>query len=308
MTKYVVSGYIGFDNFGDEAIASVLVDRLKNSGAEEITLISSNPVKTEKIHGVKSCKMLGFIPPLYKSDVLISGGGSLLQDVTSIKSLIYYLGVIYAALLLHKRVEIFAQGIGPINSKIGEFLVKRILKKAAFVSVRDKNSQELLHSWGITSELVKDPVFDIKIKKQEVKGVVGVQLRDFKGVDAAFLTKLADTVSERFADKRIKIISLQDSVDLKICEQFFEMLKERDLKEVQVLSGLSLDSAIEAISGLEYLIGMRFHANVAAINSGVKILCINYDPKVQRLAEEYGLPYINLADENFSPEFDKLLS
>ena len=25
MTKYVVSGYIGFDNFGDEAIAKVLV-------------------------------------------------------------------------------------------------------------------------------------------------------------------------------------------------------------------------------------------------------------------------------------------
>jgi polysaccharide pyruvyl transferase WcaK-like protein len=29
MTKYVVSGYIGFDNFGDEAIASVLAKHLK---------------------------------------------------------------------------------------------------------------------------------------------------------------------------------------------------------------------------------------------------------------------------------------
>ena len=38
MTKYIVSGYIGFDNFGDEAIAKVLTDRLKKSGAEKIAL------------------------------------------------------------------------------------------------------------------------------------------------------------------------------------------------------------------------------------------------------------------------------
>ena len=29
MTKYLISGYIGFDNFGDEAILKVLVSNLK---------------------------------------------------------------------------------------------------------------------------------------------------------------------------------------------------------------------------------------------------------------------------------------
>ena len=46
MTKYVISGYIGFDNFGDEAIAQVLTSYLKASGAEKITVLSSNPEKT----------------------------------------------------------------------------------------------------------------------------------------------------------------------------------------------------------------------------------------------------------------------
>ena len=95
MTKYIVSGYIGFDNFGDEAIAKVLVDRLKHEGAEKITLISSNPEKTAKLYGVDSCPMLKFFDSIKHSDVLVSGGGSLLQDVTSFKSLLYYLGVIY---------------------------------------------------------------------------------------------------------------------------------------------------------------------------------------------------------------------
>ena len=60
MTKYVVSGYIGFDNFGDEAIARVLTDKLKSEGADKITLISSNPERTSKLHGVDACPMLKF--------------------------------------------------------------------------------------------------------------------------------------------------------------------------------------------------------------------------------------------------------
>ena len=54
MTKYVISGYIGFDNFGDEAIASVLTSHLKSLNAEEIVLLSSNPEKTAKLYNVKS--------------------------------------------------------------------------------------------------------------------------------------------------------------------------------------------------------------------------------------------------------------
>ena len=87
MTKYLISGYIGFDNFGDEAIASVLVNYLKEIQAEKITLISSNPEKTAKIYNVDSVKMLGFIGAVKDCDVLISGGGSLLQDITSLKSI-----------------------------------------------------------------------------------------------------------------------------------------------------------------------------------------------------------------------------
>ena len=145
--KYVVSGYIGFDNFGDEAIASVLSQKLKSAGAEKITLISSKPQKTSEQYEVNSCGMLNFLPALIKSDILISGGGSLLQDVTSLKSLIYYLIVIFCALVLRKKVQIYAQGIGPINSKIGQFLTKHILRHVNEISVRDMKSKELLSGW-----------------------------------------------------------------------------------------------------------------------------------------------------------------
>ena len=105
MTKFVISGYIGFDNFGDEAILKVLTTHLKNSGAEKITVLSSNSHKTARLYEVYSANYLKFVKPILESDVLISGGGSLLQDLTSLKSLIYYLVIIMTALILNKKVS-----------------------------------------------------------------------------------------------------------------------------------------------------------------------------------------------------------
>ena len=304
--KYVVSGYIGFDNFGDEAIARSLVQKLQKEGAEKITLISSNPEKTKNLHGVNSCGMLTFMPELISSDVLISGGGSLLQDVTSIKSLIYYLIVIFSALILGKQVEIFAQGIGPINSKFGQFLTKIALKKAVKITVRDINSQNLLKEWGIISELVKDPVLELDLPQKQVKGTVGIQLRSFAGMNEEFLHNLAKEVKSRFSDKKIVLLSLQDSIDLDLCNNFAQILKNNGTENVTIFNQLNIDEVIEKISNLEYLIGMRYHANVIGVKSGVKTLAINYDPKVEALAQEFDLPYIKLQDTDFTQSFDKL--
>ncbi len=307
MTRYIVSGYIGFDNFGDEAIAKVLTDSLKRNGADKITLISSNPKKTSELHHVESCSMLNFINPLLNSDVLISGGGSLLQDVTSFKSLIYYLSVIYIALIFRKKVEIYAQGIGPIRSKIGRFLTKTALKHAEKISVRDEKSQQLLSEWNIKSELVKDPLFLIDLPHKEHKKIVGVQLRDFPGISQKFLEKLACEIASRFGEKQIIIFSLQDSIDTNICNSFANILRSKGLNNTEILTNLSTDKVFEKFSELEYLIAMRFHANVVGIKSGVKTLAINYDPKVKKLADEYNLPLINLDDTNFSDAFNKLV-
>ena len=308
MTKYIVSGYIGFDNFGDEAIAHVLVDKLKAEGAEKITLISSNPDKTSEIHGVDACPMLKFWDSLMEADVLISGGGSLLQDVTSLKSLIYYLGIIYLALILGKKVIIFSQGIGPINSKLGRFLTKTALKHCYKISVRDQKSMELLKKWGIHSELVKDPVFDLDLPQKHKKGIVGVQLRNYPTLTEDFLKALADEIVKRFPDKKIEIFSFQDSIDLDICERFGRMLNKKGLENTEILKNLSIRDVFEKVSDLEYMIGMRFHANVVAIKCGVKTLAINYDIKVKKLAEEYHLPIIELNKRDFTGEFDELLS
>ena len=305
MTKYLVSGYIGFDNFGDEAIAKTLVQKLKKEDSNsEITLISSNPDKTTQNYDVKSCGMFKFFKPLRNCDVLISGGGSLLQDVTSFKSLMYYLGIIYLGLFLRKKVKIFAQGIGPINSKIGQILTKMALKHCTEISVRDEKSQQLLKAWGINSTLVNDPILDIDLPHKNKTGTVGIQLRSFPSLKEKFLDKLAEEIVNKFSNKKIQVISLQDSIDKEICQNFINKLKKINQNlQIELLTNLSVNEVFEIISDLEYLVAMRFHANVVGLKSGIKTMAINYDIKVEKLAREYNLPILELDLSNFDNTF-----
>ena len=320
MTKYLVSGYIGFDNFGDEAIAKALVEKILSGNFDDeygivssdneekfITLISSNPEKTSSLYCVDSCKMLEFFKPLINSDVLISGGGSLLQDVTSKKSLFYYLGIIYLGIILRKKVVIFSQGIGPINSTIGKFLTKFALKNCYKISVRDEKSLNLLNNWHINASLVKDPILEIDLPNKQQKGIVGIQLRRFPTLSDKFLTSLADEIVKNFSDKRIEIYSFQDSIDLSVCEDFKRLLNKKGLVNVEVYRNLSINEVFDKISMLEYLIAMRFHANVVGIKAGVKTLAIDYDIKVKKLAEEFHLPLLELTEYDFSKQFDELI-
>ena len=307
MTKFVISGYIGFDNFGDEAICGVLTKYLKDSKAEKITVISANPEKTSRLYWVHSCKMLEIFKPIMESDVLISGGGSLLQDVTSLKSLIYYLAVIMFALVMNKKVIIFAQGFTPFRTKIGEYLTKFVLKKCHQITVRDKASQELLKEMGIESELICDPVFEIETPEVKEHYGVGIQLRNCRYLTDEFMYFLATEIASKFKNKEVKLFSMQDSADLPIIERFASMLTGKGII-ARIHMNMTVPETIQELSKLEYFIGMRFHANLVAAKAGVKVLGINYDVKVKTLAKTIGFPIINMFGCEVTEGIDKLLN
>ncbi len=308
--RVVISGYYGFGNFGDEAILSVLVQKLKQMGFE-IVVLSSNPRKTSMDYFVNSIYSFDFYQVaglLKQSDILISGGGSLLQDVTSVKSLVYYLWVIFTALRYRKKVIIFAQGIGPINNKIAKFITGKILKHCTYVSVRDAKSHALLTSLGVKSELLCDPIFSLDFKIFRQKGTIGIQLRDFPTMNDNLLYKLARQIVKDFFDKDIKIFSFQDSIDLEVCKKFQKIMSSLNPNiHTEVVSGLSNEQIINKIARLEYMIAMRFHALVVALKAGVKSAAVNYDTKVQKLADDAGLPIISMdASEDFDFVFEKM--
>ena len=292
MTKYVISGYIGFNNFGDEAIVGTLISHLKSINANKITVLSSNPKQTSNNHNVASEYYLNFYKTILETDVLISGGGSLLQDVTSLKSLIYYLAVIVTALVFNKKVIIFAQGFSPFRTFWGRFFTKFVLKYCDVITVRDIQSHDILKSMNINSEIIADPVFGIEVPKIEKQEGIGVQLRNSELLTESFMENLAEELSQRFVGQKVKLFSLQDSLDLDILKKFAKTLDKKNIKS-EIYSNLDIKTCIYELSKLEYLIGMRFHANLIASKAKVKVLGINYDIKVENLSKQIGFPIVN---------------
>lgn len=306
----VISGYYGSNNFGDECILSVLIEKLKEYNLN-ITVLSLEPEKTSKINNVKSVKSFNLpaaIKEIKNSDMLISGGGSLLQDVTSVKSLFYYLFIIFLAKFFKKKVFIFAQGIGPINNIFGEYWCKKLLKKVDFITVRDDKSQFLLNTWGIKAHLVCDPLFGLNLGTPNPLEKVGVQLRSIKALDEQFLNALAIQVEKKFFDKKIEIYSLQDSLDKEICSRFKTMLKNLNPNiQTEIIFKKTPKEIIKHISELKFMIAMRFHACLIAAKYGIKTLALSYDYKVQKLAEELKLPHVTLDyDTDFEHAFNLL--
>ena len=87
MVRILISGYYGFNNIGDESILQAVVDNLRGKLSDiEVTVLSQNPDFTAQkyeVHSVNRKSVKDIVKAIKNCDLLISGGGSLLQDVTS---------------------------------------------------------------------------------------------------------------------------------------------------------------------------------------------------------------------------------
>ena len=301
--KILISGYYGFDNFGDDAILYVIINDIQKTFPDaKITVISNNPEKIQKNYGVESVYKFDFKNIFLKMreyDLFISGGGSLLQDITSFQSLIYYLLLILTAEFLKLKTSVYAQGIGPINSKFGKIFARLILEKVNLITVRDKESHDFLRKMGIKSLITADPVWNID-KGMENKEIVlskklGVQLRNWHSLNNETLESIASLIVSNFESYEIILFSLQDSVDLDIIKQLEKILKVKYPElNIKVFSGLSIKNSLSLIKELDFLIAMRFHAILAALKFNIPTLALSYDPKVMNLSKEAGIPFTNV--------------
>jgi len=173
--KIVISGYYGFGNSGDEALLHSILLALKEE-AQKLnmtivpTVLSFKPKATEAMHGIKAIhrtNLFQIIQCLRQSDGLISGGGSLLQDMTGRTTIPYYLGIIKLAQWLGKPTFIYSQGIGPVFRDLFHPLIRNAFNKSQYVSVRDAESVKILQAIGVRSdriEIVSDPVMGLRLK------------------------------------------------------------------------------------------------------------------------------------------------
>ncbi len=332
MYKILISGYYGFNNIGDESILSAVVENLKDRLSNiEITVLSQNPESTKEKYSVNSVNrksMKSIVSAVRKCDLLISGGGSLLQDVTSKKSILYYLFIMWLAKFFGKKFFIYSQGIGPINSKLNRRLTAMTLKKASGIVVRDVFSKELLMEIGIQEkdiEVTADPVirvkpvelelgrkilFDEGFVKDDKKKAIGFAIKE-KKLDSEFVRELAISIKKLSDEQNAKVVLIpfHYSEDMAvICE-----LEKRLGDRVCAIKHKYLTNEMLSIIGnMDILVGVRLHSLIHAAIMDVPMIAISYDPKINSFMNSMGLKAMcsiyDFNNEYFLEEFSKTLA
>ncbi|HOV80712.1 MAG TPA: polysaccharide pyruvyl transferase CsaB [Bacillota bacterium] len=308
MPKVVISGYYGFHNSGDEAILHAMLLALRDAvpGLEAVVL-SKDPGYTSSEFGVRSIlrdKPLDVLKALREADLLISGGGGLLQDVTGPKSIIYYLGVAALAKFLGKPVFFYAQGIGPVNTALGRALVRLVADRVNVITVRDQDSKEELVAMGVTRpriHVTADPVlglnpdlFDRERGREILMSLgvgegplVGISVRPWKGLEG-FKGAVAGAADDLAAEGwQVLLVPMHYPGDLGVCREVASKMKARP----HIFDGgAGYRDLLAVTANLDLAVGMRLHFLIFGAIFGVPVLGIPYDPKVNCFLRSLGLP------------------
>ncbi len=322
--NFFLSGYYGYDNAGDEAVLAAILDHigaLKPQGS--FTVTAGDAARVEQNHGGgRNLRAIGrqnpkqLVPAIRACDVFISGGGSLLQDVTSVRNVVYYTSLIRFARLSRKPVMIYAQGVGPLRKRFSQKLARAAMQSARVITLRDDDSAALVRKLGVTRkiEVTADPVWALGGMRDEGGGmkralraegaassliphpsslIWTVALRSWPGEQgsestARFVTALR--AAAQAAEARLRFLPMQHPAD-------FAILQGAGVKDDEI-DGAPWQhprQTMTQIGACDVVIAMRLHALIFAAAQSVPCVAVNYDPKVQSLAQRIGAPLIGSA-------------
>ncbi len=276
-----LGGYYGYKNTGDEAILMAIVRELKARGESPLVL-SARPRETFERYAVDAAHRYlpwALLAAFRRMDRFLLGGGGLLQDRTSRRSLAYYLGLLALARRMKRPATVFNVSLGPLSPE-GERRVARALQGVPLV-VRDRRSFAYARRLGLAPRLGADPA--LLLPPPKVAGEPGlVILVPRYGVNPRPLVsasyRLAKLGYEPF------VLAFQPGLDEATLENFDHLPKE--------LTG-DPKRALYLIASASFVISARLHGMVLAAAAGTPFAGINYDPKVEAFAEETGAPLLS---------------
>lgn len=313
MKRLVVSGFYGAGNAGDEAILDALIISIRKLAPDTvITVLSFDPAGTARQYGVEAVpryNLKAVIASLRQADLLISGGGGLLQDATGPASVPYYLGLAALSRFVGTPVIILGQSVGPLNMPTTRLLARLLLPFISQAVVRDETSALLLTELGYPSDRIYVTA-DLALSGEEPNKEAGRSLLEANGFNS---NKPWIAVSLRpWDDNRHLAVSgkaLGRFAAASGCELLFVPFQASQDRAACLDAcrcagtGQVLDAEVSAadikniIAAADFLVGMRFHSLVFAAMGAVPSLALEYDPKVTAIVGRLGIPSAGMVGE-----------
>lgn len=280
----VLCGYYGAGNAGDEAMLGVLVPALRGAGVRKITVISSAPSETAEKYGVLSVArgdIAAISRALAGAQALIFGGGNLLQDKTSTRSLIYYSQVARVARKHACRVAFSANGIGPLTKESNLETVKSALACADYISMREPASRALAKKLLGGREVFAsgELAFLSETGRERKRPCFAVFPKNVENFDFDSLIELCSFMKQRYGLLPV-FAPMHEGEDTSLCRELAE-------KTGGALC-LHLKSGGRLAAASVFTFCMRLHAAVFSASAGTPVLAVSDDPKVRHLLRGSG--------------------
>lgn len=289
----VICGAYGMENAGDDGVLAAIVAQLRRiDNRMPITVMARRPKATARRFGIKAVHPLnlpGWLMAMGRAKLFISGGGTLLQDVTSRRSLWFYLFTMRMAKKLGCSVQLYGCGVGPLREERSQELAAATVDACAdAVTLRDGDSLTLLRDLGVERPrllLSADPALSLPPAAVEREKCIGFALRDWPG----FWGHVPDfAAAARYAYENYRLTPV------------FLCLAPEDRRAARSVCAALGDTPCSVsvnprrAGRMNLVVSMRLHGLVFALRDGTPAAGVSYDPKVSAFCREAGLPCLLL--------------
>ena len=303
----VICGAYGRGNAGDDAILEAILQEMRAIDPDmPITVLTKDPKATRLTYRVRTAgrmDVLTWKKAMRHAALYINGGGSLIQDVTSRRSLWFYLHNIQAAHKAGCKVQMYGCGIGPVLREQHRQLAARVLNASVdVITLREPDSLKELQSMGVTKPeilLTADPALTLSAaNSDEIDSVLlrsGIPprgnylcfaLRNWKGFEekAPLFSQAAQYAYETYGltpvfaavEKHLDPVAGRlAAAGLEIPHYFLD-------------DAGSAGTIIGALSRMQAVVSMRLHALIFAAGQGIPLAGVVYDPKVSAFLRYIG--------------------
>lgn len=303
----MICGAYGRGNAGDDAILEAIVQEMRALDPERtICVMSRRPKETRLVYrtgAVYTFNIFSVLHKFRKAALYINGGGSLMQDVTSTRSLWYYCYTLRAAKRRGCKVMMYGCGIGPINRAGNrKMAAKTIDRSVDRITLRDDNSRAELADMGVTRPDIRvsaDPTIILDAAPAEVVSLameqsgidpdgryIGFGLRNWKGLDAALpaIAAAANYAYEKHGLTPV-FVPIEFPSDLTPAERVGLLLH---CPWYAVRTRQPIEVTIGILARMKTVVGIRLHSLMFSAGQGVPVVGLSYDIKVDGFLKYIG--------------------
>lgn len=324
----VICGAYGRGNAGDEAILQAIVSQMRGIDKDmPLTVLSRDKLDTRqknKTNAIYIFNVPSFIKHLKRSQIFINGGGSLIQDVTSSRSLYFYLFTLWAARLCGCRVIMYGCGIGPIKKGRNQKIAARILNRnVEIITLRDSNSVQVLAEIGVKKPIIRlsaDPT--VNLGKSPKRSVEAAFAAENVPADAAKIGFCLRNWPEFTNPEAVAAAADYAYQHYGLLPVFIPIELPKDIEAASHVTSLmsspyyacnnrhSVEELIGMLGSMQVVVGMRLHSLIFATSGGAPVIGISYDVKVDSFIHDIGsqacVPLPELSLERLQAEIDKI--